>query len=42
MMSHPWFVKPGLDAILQWKFQPLLVNGQATPFVTTVKLDYKY
>jgi TonB family protein len=42
MMSHPWFVKPGLDAILQWKFQPLLVNGQPTPFVTTVNLDYKY
>lgn len=42
MMSHPWFQKPGLDAILKWKFQPLLVKGQPTPFVTTVSLDFKY
>jgi TonB family protein len=42
MMSHPWFQKPGLDAILQWKFQPPLLNGRPTSFVTTVKLDYKY
>jgi TonB family protein len=42
MMSHPWFAKPGLDAILRWKFQPLLLKGQPTPFVTTVNLDFKY
>jgi TonB family protein len=42
VMGHPAFQKPGLDAILQWKFQPMLLKGQPTPFVTTVNLDFKY
>jgi len=40
LMGHPWFQKPGLDAVLQWKFQPMLVNGQPKPFVTTVDLPF--
>jgi TonB family protein len=42
LSGHPWFRQPALNAVVQWKFQPLLVNGEPRPFITTVNMDYRY
>jgi TonB family protein len=42
LMGHPWFQKPALTAVVQWKFQPILVNGEPKPFLTPITLSFKY
>jgi hypothetical protein len=42
LLGHPWFRQPALDAVVQRKFKPMLVNGEPKPFVTTVTLTFKY
>jgi TonB family protein len=42
LSGHPWFQQPALNAVVQWKFQPLIVNGGAKPFITTVAADFYY
>jgi TonB family protein len=42
LSGHPWFQQPALNAVVQWKFQPLIVNGDAKPFITTVAADFYY
>jgi TonB family protein len=42
LSGHPWFNQPALNAVVQWKFQPMILNGDPKPFVTTVTFDFKY
>jgi len=42
LACHPWFQKTALEAVVQWKFQPMLVNGEPKPFITTVYLNFKH
>ncbi len=38
----PLLIQPALDAAVQWKFKPMLVNGEPKPFFTTLILKYHY
>jgi protein TonB len=40
--GHPLFVQPSLDAVKQWIYRPVLVNGQAVDVVTTITLNFSY
>jgi protein TonB len=42
LTGHPWFQKPALDAVVQWKFKPMVMNGEPRPFVTTAALNFEY
>ncbi len=42
LTGHPSFQQPALDAAIQWKFEPMHVNGEPRPFITTVTLSYDY
>ena len=42
LRSHPWFTEAALDAVLQWRFEPLMQNGEPKPFVTTVDLPFQF
>ena len=42
LSGHPWFQQPTLNAVVQWKFQPMLVNGEQKPFVTTVGVNFNF
>lgn len=41
LLGHRWFRQPALNAVVLWKFKPMLVNGEPKPFVTTVTLTFK-
>ena len=41
LLGHPWMRQPALNAVVQWKFKPMLVNGQPKPFVTTVTVAFE-
>jgi TonB family protein len=38
--GHPWFIQPALDAAVQWKFKPVLVNGEPKPFSTVIRFTH--
>ena len=40
--GHPMFHQAALNAAVQWKFQPPMLNGVPKPFITTVALDFHY
>jgi protein TonB len=40
LRGQPLFDQPALDAVKQWRYQPLLLNGVPTPFVVTVTLVF--
>jgi TonB family protein len=42
LSGDPWFQQPALNAVVQWKFQPMLVNGEQKPFVTTVGVNFNF
>ncbi|MBZ5498375.1 MAG: energy transducer TonB [Acidobacteriia bacterium] len=39
LVGHPWMRKPALNAVVQWKFKPLLVDGIPKPFVVLVTVS---
>ena len=40
LRSHPLLEQAALDAIWQWRYEPVLVNGVAEPMVMTVTLNF--
>jgi TonB family protein len=42
LTGDPFFDQPALNAVVQWRFQPMLVNGEPKPFVTTETLTFLY
>jgi periplasmic protein TonB len=38
--GHPLFDEAAIDAVRQWRYQPLLLNGQPTGFVLTVTVRF--
>lgn len=39
--GHPLLIKAATDAVSQWKFKPLLLNGKAVEFETTIYVDFQ-
>jgi TonB family protein len=37
---HPFLDKAATDALRQWRYSPLVLNGIATPFVLTVTFNF--
>jgi len=37
---HPFLDKAATDALRQWQYSPLVLNGTATPFVLTVTFNF--
>lgn len=40
LRGQPLFDEAALDAVKQWRYQPLLLNGVPTPFIVTVTLVF--
>ena len=40
LRSIPMLDQPALDAVMQWKFMPTLLNGQAMPVIMTVTVNF--
>jgi TonB family protein len=38
--GHPLLVQAAIDAVRQWTYKPVLLNGQAVDFVTTVTVNF--
>jgi TonB family protein len=39
--GHPLLIQAATDAVAQWKFKPLVLNGQAVEMETTVNIDFQ-
>jgi protein TonB len=37
---HPFLDKASIDALKQWQYSPLVLNGIRTPFVLTVTFNF--
>jgi len=40
LRGHPLFDEAAMDAVKQWRYQPLLLNGEPTGFILTVTLTF--
>ena len=40
LRSHAIFDEAAVDAVRQWRYEPLLFNGHPVPFVLTVTLSF--
>ena len=40
LRGQPLFDQPAVDAVKQWRYQPLLLNGVPVPFIVTVTLNF--
>jgi TonB family protein len=40
--GHPLLIQAATDAVAQWKFKPLVLNGQAVEMETTVNIDFQF
>lgn len=40
LRSHPLLQNAAVDAVRQWRYQPLVLNGIPTPFVLTVTVSF--
>jgi TonB family protein len=38
--GHPFVIAAAVEAVRKWKYQPFIVNGKATPFITTVDIAF--
>jgi TonB family protein len=38
--GHPLFDEAAIAAVKQWRYQPLLLNGEPTAFILTVTLQF--
>ena len=41
LKSIPQLDQAALDAVRQWKFVPTLMNGQPTPIIMTVTINFE-
>jgi protein TonB len=41
LRGQPLFDEAAMDAVRQWRYQPLLLNGVPTPFVLSVTLNFR-
>ena len=39
--GHPLLIQAAIDAVAQWKFKPLVLNGQTVEMDTTVNIDFQ-
>ena len=40
LRSRGFLDKPAIAAVQQWRYAPLMLNGQPTPFILTVTLSF--
>jgi TonB family protein len=40
LRSAPLFDEAAVDAVKQWSYRPLLLNGVPTPFIVVVTLNF--
>jgi protein TonB len=40
LRGHPLFDEAAIEAVKQWRYQPLLLNGITVPFIATVTLQF--
>jgi protein TonB len=40
LRGHPLFDEAAMEAVRQWRYQPLLLNGEPTGFVLTVTINF--
>jgi protein TonB len=40
--GHPLLVQPAIDAVKQWRYQPISINNQPTGVVTTLNVSFQY
>ena len=40
LRGHPLFDEAALEAVKQWRYQPLLLNGEPTGFILTVTVNF--
>lgn len=40
--GHPLLAQPAIDAVRQWLYKPVLLNGQPVDFVTTVTVNFAF
>ena len=40
LSGHPLFDDPALEAVRQWRYQPLLLNGEPTGFILSVVINF--
>jgi protein TonB len=40
--GHPLLAQAAIDAVRQWTYQPILLNGQPADFVTTVTVNFAF
>jgi protein TonB len=40
LRGHPLFDEAALEAVRQWRYQPLLLNGEPTEFILTVTVQF--
>lgn len=40
LRGHPLFDEAAVTAVKQWRYQPLLLNGEPTPFILTVTVGF--
>ena len=42
MTGHPFFRQPAIDAVQQWLYRPVTIQGQPVDVVTTVTVNFTY
>jgi protein TonB len=42
LRSSPLFDEPAVEAVKQWSYRPLLLNGIPTPFIVSVTLNFHF
>jgi periplasmic protein TonB len=40
LRGHPLFDEAAIEAVKQWRYQPLLLNGEPTAFIVTVTMNF--
>ena len=40
LRGHPLFDEAALAAVRQWRYRPLLLNGEPTEFIVTVTINF--
>ena len=40
LRGHPLFDESAMQAVKQWRYQPLLLNGEPTGFILTVTVNF--
>ena len=42
LRGHPLLDEPALVAVRQWRYRPLLLNGEPTEFILTVTVNFRF